>query len=41
MKQIIYNDYAELSVKTAKQIADIITEKPDALCEQHFSYFSN
>lgn len=31
MKQIIYNDYNELSVKTAQQIADIITNKPDAL----------
>lgn len=31
MKQIIYNDYAELSVKTAEQIAAIIYEKPDAL----------
>jgi glucosamine-6-phosphate deaminase len=31
MKQIIYNDYTELSVKTAEQIAAIITEKPDAL----------
>ena len=31
MKQIIYNDYTELSVKTAEQIATIITEKPDAL----------
>jgi len=31
MKQIIYNDYNELSVKTAEQIAAIIYEKPDAL----------
>src|ERR1035437_6132578 len=31
MKQIIYNDFTELSVKTAEQIATIITEKPDAL----------
>lgn len=31
MKQIIYKDYAELSVKTAEMIAAIITEKPDAL----------
>jgi glucosamine-6-phosphate deaminase len=31
MKQIIYNDYTELSVKTAEQIADIIKNKPDAL----------
>jgi glucosamine-6-phosphate isomerase len=31
MKQIIYNDYNELSVKTADQIAAIITNKPDAL----------
>jgi glucosamine-6-phosphate isomerase len=31
MKQIIYNDYIELSVKTAEQIADIISKKPDAL----------
>jgi glucosamine-6-phosphate isomerase len=31
MKQVIYNDYAELSVKTADMIADIITDKPDAL----------
>ena len=31
MKQIIYNNYNELSVKTAEQIAAIITEKPDAL----------
>jgi glucosamine-6-phosphate isomerase len=31
VKQIIYNDYTELSVKTAEQIAAIITEKPDAL----------
>lgn len=31
MKQIIYNDYKELSVKTAERIAAIISEKPDAL----------
>ena len=31
MKQIIYNNYNELSVKTAGQIADIIKKKPDAL----------
>lgn len=31
MKQIIYNDYKELSVKTAELIADIIRAKPDAL----------
>jgi len=31
MKQIIYNDYDELSVKTARLIADIIKKKPDAL----------
>lgn len=31
MKQIIYNDYSELSVKTAEQIATIISKKPDAL----------
>jgi len=31
MKQIIYKDYTELSVKTAEMIAAIITEKPDAL----------
>lgn len=31
MKTIIYNDYTELSVKTAEQIAAIISEKPDAL----------
>ena len=31
MKQIIYNDYTELSVKTAEQIAAIVSEKPDAL----------
>src|SRR5664279_1833570 len=31
MKKIIYNDYTELSVKTAEQIAAIISEKPDAL----------
>jgi glucosamine-6-phosphate isomerase len=31
MKQIIYKDYTELSVKTAEQIASIIHKKPDAL----------
>ncbi|HUX55893.1 MAG TPA: glucosamine-6-phosphate deaminase [Bacteroidales bacterium] len=31
MKQIIYKDYPELSVKTAEMIADIIIKKPDAL----------
>ncbi|MCX6253986.1 MAG: glucosamine-6-phosphate deaminase [Bacteroidia bacterium] len=31
MKQIIYKDYTELSVKTAEMIADIISKKPDAL----------
>jgi glucosamine-6-phosphate isomerase len=31
MKQIIYSDYKELSVKTAEQIAAIIQKKPDAL----------
>ena len=31
MKQIIYNDYTELSVKTAEMIAAIISDKPDAL----------
>jgi glucosamine-6-phosphate isomerase len=31
MKQIIYKDYTELSVKTAEQIAAIITKKPNAL----------
>jgi len=31
MKQIIYNDYTELSVKTAEQIAGIISKKPDVL----------
>jgi glucosamine-6-phosphate isomerase len=31
MKQIIYNDYTELSVKTAEQIAAIILKKPGAL----------
>lgn len=31
MKQIIYNDYAKLSLKTAEQIAAIISKKPDAL----------
>ncbi len=31
MKQIIYNDYKELSVKTAEMIAAVIKEKPDAL----------
>jgi 6-phosphogluconolactonase/glucosamine-6-phosphate isomerase/deaminase len=31
VKQIIYENYFELSVKTAEQIAAIISEKPDAL----------
>jgi glucosamine-6-phosphate isomerase len=31
MKQIIYDNYLELSVKTAEQIAAIILGKPDAL----------
>jgi glucosamine-6-phosphate isomerase len=31
MKQIIYDSYSELSVKTAEQIAAIISKKPDAL----------
>jgi glucosamine-6-phosphate isomerase len=31
VKQIIYNDYHELSVKTAEMIAGIILKKPDAL----------
>jgi len=31
LKQIIYKDYKELSVKTAEMIAAIITDKPDAL----------
>lgn len=31
MKQIIFENYSELSVKTAEQIAAIILEKPDAL----------
>ena len=31
MKQIIYKDYKELSVKTAEMIAHVITRKPDAL----------
>jgi len=31
MKQIIYKDYNELSVKTAEMIAAIIANKPDAL----------
>lgn len=31
MKQIIYKNYNELSMKTAEQIAAIITMKPDAL----------
>ena len=31
MKQIIYKDYIELSVKTAEQIAAIIAKKPGAL----------
>jgi 6-phosphogluconolactonase/glucosamine-6-phosphate isomerase/deaminase len=31
VKQIIYNDYQELSEKTAEMIAGIILEKPDSL----------
>jgi glucosamine-6-phosphate isomerase len=31
VKQIIYNDYSELSVKTAEMISALITDKPDAL----------
>ncbi len=31
MKQIIYDNYSELSLNTAEQIAAIISEKPDAL----------
>jgi glucosamine-6-phosphate isomerase len=31
MKKIIYDNYLELSVKTAEQIAAIMIEKPDAL----------
>ena len=31
MKQIIFNDYNELSVKTAEMISAIINDKPDAL----------
>ena len=31
MKEIIYKDYTELSVKTAEQIASIIKSKPNAL----------
>lgn len=31
MEQIVYDDYSELSVKTAEQIAGIISKKPDAL----------
>ena len=31
MKQLIYNDYNELSIKTAEQIAEVIKKKPDAL----------
>ena len=31
MKQVIYNDYDELSEKTAEMIAAVISEKPDAL----------
>jgi glucosamine-6-phosphate isomerase len=31
MKQIIYDDYDELSVKTAEMIAGVILNKPDAL----------
>lgn len=31
MKQIIYNNYIELSAKTAELIASVVSEKPDAL----------
>ena len=31
MKQIIYNDYTELSVKTAEQITTVINNKPESL----------
>jgi glucosamine-6-phosphate deaminase len=31
MKQIIYKDYKELSVKTAEMISEVIIKKPDAL----------
>ena len=31
MKQIVYKDYTELSVKTAEMIAEIIKAKPEAL----------
>jgi len=31
VKQIIYDNYSELSINTAEQIAGIISEKPDAL----------
>ena len=31
MKQIIYDNYSELSVRTAEQIASIIIDKPDTL----------
>jgi glucosamine-6-phosphate isomerase len=31
MKQIIYNDYTELSAKTAEMISALIIKKPDAL----------
>lgn len=31
MKQIIYDNYSELSLKTAQQIAAIISKKPDSL----------
>jgi glucosamine-6-phosphate isomerase len=31
VKQVIYNDYRELSVKTAEMIAGIVTDKPNAL----------
>lgn len=31
MKQIIYDNYSELSVRTAEMIAAIISDKPDAL----------
>jgi glucosamine-6-phosphate isomerase len=31
MKQVIYNDYSELSLKTAEMISDLISKNPDAL----------
>ena len=45
MKQIIYNDYNELSVKTAEQIAAIISRNPMpysvSLQEKHRSELLN